>query len=121
MQRPDEGELGISRRTVGGVTVIAAVGAIDLRTAPSLRDAVTTTVDQVASGRYVLDLTNVTFLGSTGLAALLAAHSYVAERGDVLRIVVDANRPVIRPIEITGLDTALNLYHTVDEALRAQA
>jgi anti-sigma B factor antagonist len=117
VQRPSEGELGISRRTVGSATVIAATGDIDLRTAPSLRDAVTTTVDQVASGPYVLDLTNVTFLGSTGLTVLLAAHSYVADRGDVLRIVVDSNRPVIRPIEITDLDTTLNLYHTVDEAI----
>lgn len=31
---------------------------------------------------------------------------------------VDANRPVIRPIQVTGLDTELALYHTVDEALK---
>jgi anti-sigma B factor antagonist len=119
VQRRDEGELGISRRTVDQATVITAEGDIDLRTAPSLRDAVITTVDQIASGPYVLDLTNVTFLGSAGLTTLLAAHSHVTAQGDVLRIVVDANRPVIRPIELTGLDMTLNLYHTVDEALRA--
>lgn len=100
--------------------MITAEGDVDMRTAPTLQNAVTATVDQVAPGPYVLDLTNVTFLGSAGLTALVAVHRHVESRGDVLRIVVDANRPVIRPIELTGLDTALNLYHTVDEALRAK-
>ncbi|GAB3878041.1 STAS domain-containing protein [Kibdelosporangium lantanae] len=111
--------MGISRRTADGATVITAEGDVDMRTAPTLRDAVTATVDQVASGPYVLDLTQVSFLDSAGLTALVVVHGYVEDRGDVLRIVVDANRPVIRPIELTGLDTALNLYHTVDEAVRA--
>jgi anti-sigma B factor antagonist len=33
--------------------------------------------------------------------------------------VVDANCPVIRPIEVTGLDDVLRLYHSVDEAVKA--
>jgi anti-sigma B factor antagonist len=37
-----------------------------------------------------------------------------------LWIVVGANRPVIRPIQITGLDHVLALFHTVEEALTAK-
>jgi anti-sigma B factor antagonist len=33
-------------------------------------------------------------------------------------VVVDHSRPVIRPIEIVGLDNVLALYHEVEEALR---
>ena len=118
MRRRYEGELGISRRTSDGATIITAVGDIDLLSTPSLRDAIMTSVDQTESGPFVLDLTEVTFFGSAGLALLVAVHSHVTARGDELRIVVDANRSVIRPIEITGLDTTLNLFHTVAEALR---
>jgi anti-sigma B factor antagonist len=38
-----------------------------------------------------------------------------------LRIVVDSTRPVIRPIEIVGLDGVLALYHDVDAALHDAA
>ena len=36
-----------------------------------------------------------------------------------LRIVVDHTRPVIRPIQVTGLDDVLALFDTVEDALRA--
>jgi anti-sigma B factor antagonist len=35
--------------------------------------------------------------------------------------VVDHTRPVIRPIEITGLETALALFTSVDDALQAHS
>jgi anti-anti-sigma regulatory factor len=65
--------------------------------------------------RCILDLTAVTFLGSAGLTALVEATRHSAAP---LRIVVDSNRPVIRPIEVTGLDDVLRLYHSVDEAVK---
>jgi anti-sigma B factor antagonist len=36
-----------------------------------------------------------------------------------LRIVVDTSRPIIRPIQLAGLDEVLRLYRTVEEALAA--
>jgi anti-sigma B factor antagonist len=36
-----------------------------------------------------------------------------------LRVVVDPNRPVIRPIRTMGLDEVLSLFRTVDEAVAA--
>jgi anti-sigma B factor antagonist len=36
---------------------------------------------------------------------------------DSLRIVVDNTRPVIRPIQLTGLDQVLSLYYSVADAL----
>ncbi len=65
-------------------------------------------------------LTDVDFLNSAGLTALLDATWHADARPEPLRIVVDANRPVIRPIEVTGLDDVLALYHSVEEALNAR-
>ena len=66
----------------------------------------------------MLDLTAVTFLDCAGLTALLDATIHAEDQHRSLRIVVDSNRPVIRPIHLTGLDKTLALFLTVDEALR---
>jgi anti-sigma B factor antagonist len=107
-------------RVVDGTFVLAVIGEVDSDTAPALSAAVLDHVDQAAGGPCVLDLTGVTFLDSAGLTALLTATMHSEARQRALPIVVDANRPVIRPIEVTGLDDTLTLYHTVDEALNTR-
>lgn len=111
--------LRFDTREVDGAVVVAVTGEVDLDTAPRLREAVAVALDEAASGTCVLDLTDVTYLGSAGLTALVDATREAASRREPLRIVVDANRPVIRPIEITGLDQVLHLYHSVEEAMAA--
>jgi anti-sigma B factor antagonist len=118
--RPGREQL-MSLRTVerdGGV-VVEVDGEIDGLTAPRLRTAVFDAFDRVDGKPVVVDLTSVRFLGSAGLRALfdIAAES-VNQRGHTpLRVVVDHTRPVIRPIEIVGLDNVLALYESVSDAL----
>ncbi|WP_051766545.1 STAS domain-containing protein [Saccharothrix syringae] len=122
--RSDGGEpaaLRVDRRVVDGTTVVAIAGEIDLDGEPTVRTALTDAIDESTGDACVVDLVAVTFLGSAGLTALLQAARHAHERHRSLRIVVDANRPVIRPIEITGLDDVLRLYHSVDEALHSHA
>ena len=111
--------LAIAHRVVDGILVVVVSGEIDQDTAPTLRTAVIAAIDQTRGEPCVLDLTEVTFLSSAGLNALVEATARAEARREPLRIVVDATRPVIRPIQVTGLDGVLRLYHTVDEALGA--
>jgi anti-sigma B factor antagonist len=103
-----------------GTVLLVVEGAVDGLTAPRLRTALAAAFDRLAGRALVLDLSEVTFLGSPGLRVLFdcaveAAH----HRGhQPLRVVVDHARPVVRPIEIVGLDNVLALYHRVDEAMR---
>ncbi len=125
MSQPPEpghrpGLLDITRQLVEGVAVVVASGEVDLVTAPILREAVLTALDDDTGRPCILDLTAVTFLDSTGLTALVQATGHAQARREPLRIVVDSNRPVIRPIQLTGLDEALALYHSVTEALNAE-
>jgi anti-sigma B factor antagonist len=117
--KPAATRLEVVGRVEGGVLVLAVSGEVDLETAPTLRTAVRTAIDQTAGEPCIVDLTAVTFLDSTGLSALLDATQVSQARQEPLRIVVDTNRPVIRPIMITGLDEVLALYDTVKEALNA--
>jgi anti-sigma B factor antagonist len=112
-------ELDIVQHTVDGVLVIAVTGEIDMENAAALRQAVTAGIDRTRGEPCVLDLTSVAFLGSAGLTALVQATQHAEARREPLRIVVDSNRPVIRPIQVTGLDDVLSLYHSVDEAAQS--
>jgi anti-sigma B factor antagonist len=48
---------------------------------------------------------------------LVDATRTARRRSEPLHIVVDHTRPVIRPIELAGLDDVLALFHTVDQAV----
>jgi anti-sigma B factor antagonist len=99
--------------------IINAKGDIDALTSPRLMRAVADLFDRLGDRLLVLDLTSVRFLGSSGLRTLQnSAVKAVQHHGlRQLRVVVDQTRPVIRPIEIAGLDAFLALYHTVEDAL----
>lgn len=103
------------------VVVLTVDGDVDGLTAPRLATAIANAFRELAGRALVLDLTNVRFLGSVGLRTLRdTAREAGRHPGFVpLRVVVDQQRPVIRPIEISGLDQILALYHTVDDALAA--
>lgn len=101
--------------------VVTVDGAVDALTVPRLRDALHKAFARLDGRVLVVDLSAVTFFGSPGLRALSesATEAALHHRGlRPLRIVVDSSRPVIRPIEIVGLDGVLSLYHDVEAALR---
>jgi anti-sigma B factor antagonist len=112
--------LRVSVYETGSAAVVTVAGEVDLATAAQLESAASRGLAQAGERLCVVDLTSVSFLGSPGLSALVRAAKQAEKRPAPLRIVVDSNRPVIRPLEISGLDQVLSLYHTVEEALRPQ-
>ena len=99
--------------------VLRVDGEVDILTAPRLQVAINTAFERLTERVLVLDLTTVTFLGSPGLRTLLetAAEAATQPGYQTLRVVVDHNRPVIRSLEITGMDHVLALYHSLGDAL----
>ncbi|MEC3953665.1 STAS domain-containing protein [Nocardia sp. CDC153] len=112
-------ELRVRYRMIDDVAVVAVQGEVDTLTAPQLAAAVRSALDTTRSPYCILDLTEVWFLDGAGLQTLAEASKAAENRKQPLRIVVDANRPVIRPLEMSGLEAYLALYHTVEEALAA--
>jgi anti-sigma B factor antagonist len=66
----------------GARAVVRVTGEIDIATTPELDDA----VDALTTPAIVLDLTGVTFMGSSGLASLLRAAKRAAELGGSLEL-----------------------------------
>jgi anti-sigma B factor antagonist len=116
-QAPEQEQLlALTTRREGEATVVTATGEVDLVTAGRLQDATAAALAE-PTAVVVVDLTHVTFLGSSGLSALVAAARAAAARREPLRVVVDHTRPVVRPIEASGLDGLLSLYTDVEDAL----
>lgn len=99
----------------GGAAVVTAVGEVDVSTAPELRQRLR---EQPEDALVVVDLSDVTFLDSTGLGVLVAALKRIRESGagGELRLVV--NRPqVTKVLEVTGLSGVFSIFASLDEAL----
>lgn len=106
-----------SERTEGVVVVV--VGEVDISTVPRLRRAVHEAVERLGGRPLVVDLTGVEFLGSAGLHVLAetAAETGRGSASAPLRVAVQDGGPVMRPIELSGLDSILSLYPSVEDAL----
>lgn len=103
-------------RVVDPTTAVIEVGGeIHVSTAPELSHALNVAIDEGRT-RLVLDLGDVMFIDSTGLAVLLNA----LRRVDALALVC-TNPTVLRLFEITKLDSTFAIHDDVEHALLAVA
>ena len=112
----DLGDLTLQSVRVGSRTVVAAAGEIDLITAGAFEEAAVQALDGGALELWI-DLSDVTFIDSSGLHALLAVRTRVEAR-DRRFVVVCPIGPVRRALGIARLDEELELYTSRDEAHR---
>jgi len=103
-----------TQREPSGLTTVKVDGAVDMLTAPTLISVVDGELDRGCS-RLLVDLRPVSFLGSSGLTALIAMARRCADDHVQLRLVADGAQ-VMRPLEITGLASA---FTTVSDPLDA--
>lgn len=101
-----------------GVTVVTVVGDIDMSNVGTFRSTLVDTV--VDDGhRLVLDLTGVTFMDSTGIGALVAAHRRTRVLQGGLHLV--CSMTVTRLLGLTALDQVFHLHPDVPTAVTAAA
>jgi anti-sigma B factor antagonist len=99
--------------------ILTVAGEVDVSTEPGLRTAIHEALRALRGRPLVIDLTAVRYVDSHGLRAIADGALEASEQPGFrpLRIVVDHNRCVVRPIELTGLDRVLAVFDTVDNAL----
>jgi anti-sigma B factor antagonist len=113
--RSSEGAAVLVRTTESGTRSILVVeGEVDAHTAPQLKAAIATALDK-GSTEVIADLDQVTFMDSTGLGVLVGGLKRLREVGGELRIVC-SRRPILRILEITGLDKVIPLYSALAQA-----
>ncbi|ONI80498.1 hypothetical protein ALI22I_45180 [Saccharothrix sp. ALI-22-I] len=103
-----------ARDATVGVLVVDVSGEVDMATAPLVEEFVLRTLDD-AVRTLVVDLSGVTFLGSTGINLLISLRAACEEAGTALRLVANTNA-VLRPLEVTDLTSHFTIIAAVDEA-----
>jgi len=109
-------DLGLGEREQDGWNVLTVSGEIDIATAPSLRERLHSLL---ADGKHklVIDLDDVGFLDSTALGVLVGALKRARMENGEVRIACAQPR-VLKVFEITRLDSAFDLFDSVEEAVR---
>ncbi|HZG89135.1 MAG TPA: STAS domain-containing protein [Pseudonocardia sp.] len=100
------------------IAVLTVHGEVDTAEAAQLRRAGSALLGTTRT--VAVDLSGVTFFGSRGITALVELHHGATTSGTVLWIITGkANRAVLRPLALTGLDSVLRLAsapeHIADE------
>jgi anti-anti-sigma factor len=109
-------KLSVEQHDAGPVVRIA--GEIDLSNSDSLRSEIVETVPHEAHG-LVLDLTETTYLDSSGVRLLFDLAERLQARRQRLVLVVAEAALVRRVVVLTKLDDAVPLLPALDEALEA--
>ncbi|RDV43662.1 anti-anti-sigma factor [Leifsonia sp. ku-ls] len=99
-----------------GVAVLVPKGRINLVTATAVRREVQRVVDE-GNPRLALDLSQVEFIDSSGLGALVSGLKTARTSGGDLRL-VGATEQVAGVLRLTNLDRILRVYPGPDDAYR---
>ena len=98
-----ESSFSVSVESRGTVSGVAVSGELDLASSDAVQDALDEAVEQ-ASEILVVDLSETTFIDSTGLHAVIRCERRAAAAG--LSVVVIGACPQVRRVfELAGLDT----------------
>lgn len=97
-----------------GHVVVTVAGDVDLATAARFRDASLAAVG-IEPTTIVIDLSEVTFMDSTGLGVLVLLRRKARSRRSRLRLV--SSRATAAILKVSGLDQAFDVHPTLDAAV----
>jgi anti-anti-sigma factor len=100
---------------VDDAVVLSIVGEIDMATAPEVARAIDGGHEGIE--RVVVDLSEVTFLDSSALNALVHSQRSLAENDIGFRIVSPSDQAVRNVFDITHLTGPLSVVDSLDDAL----
>jgi len=96
-----EPEFSITTRNLPGIHIVALKGELDTATV----DGVAKTLIEIAGSTVVLDMSDLTFLDCSGIAAIVTARNRILKDGQGGLVVTRPSRIVHRALEIVGLSS----------------
>ncbi|MEW2291052.1 STAS domain-containing protein [Streptomyces sp. NPDC047841] len=108
------GQLSVVATATDGIRVLTLAGEIDHHTGDTLRQALDTS--PTPRPRVVVDMRQVTFMDSSGINILIAAHHALSEAGGWLRLAA-IGESVMRTISLVGVDAVIDCRETLRQAL----
>ena len=98
--------------------VIAPTGELDITASQELAPE----LDRLAAqdeGELLIDLSDVSFVDSTGLGAILLAHRRLSQQGRTMAVVAPQGSAAAVLLNLSGLGRRLPVYASRDAALTA--
>ncbi len=110
--------LDITGRDVDGVRVLSLKGRVVFGDeATALRDEVKSLIDS-GNKKVVLNMSNITFVDSAGLGALVSAHNVTRTNGGALRL-CHLGPKIMHMLEMTNMHTVFLVSASETDAIRA--
>jgi anti-sigma B factor antagonist len=103
-----------------GVSVIAISGKLTMGEGTiALRDKIEE-MAETGSDRILLNMAGVTYIDSSGIGELVAAHAHITSAGGEMKLLNVARR-VLDVLKITRLYTVFEVFEDEDSAIRSFA
>jgi anti-sigma B factor antagonist len=102
----------------GDVHVVCVAGAFDMHAAPMVKETFSAALSE-GKRRIVVDLCETTFIDSTAIGVLIGVMKKLRRSKRGALSVACTNLNVIATFEMAGLDGALPIRLTVDDAVAA--
>lgn len=109
--------VSITTRQSGAATIVDVTGEITLFNAPELRKVLMELLKVQKAPRVIVNLTNVAYIDSAGVACLVEALKVARELKQGLAL-FGLNRVAKEVFELTRLISVFEVYGTEEEALR---
>ena len=102
------------RADLPSASAVAIDGEVDVTAVPALERALEAAIETTAGG-FVVDLSGVEFMDSSGLLAMLNARALLAREGRALAVVCPAG-PVRHLLDVAGVSELLVVRDSREEA-----
>ncbi|UBU11277.1 STAS domain-containing protein [Nonomuraea gerenzanensis] len=109
--------MNLTCRHLPGATLIAVAGQVDTRNSAQLEEYIDQHRERLDE-HLIIDMRELSFLDSSGLAVLLAAAMLARAHGVGVHLAGLQSMPA-RLLEITGTERAVTVYDHVEQAIAA--
>jgi anti-sigma B factor antagonist len=103
---------------VDRTAVLTVRGDVDTLTAPKLTEKILDVAAEQPAA-LIVDLSVLDFLASAGITVLVAAHEFITEKVNARFAVVADGPATSRPLKLMSIDSVLDLYPELQDALDA--
>jgi len=99
-----------------GTCVVVFKGEVDLESSPAAREILLKCFEN--TGKVIVDLSEVTYIDSSGVASLVEALQAAKKNGSQFALAA-SSEPTRRVLELARLDKVFTMYDSVDEGVNA--
>jgi anti-sigma B factor antagonist len=112
-------DLQIETRATGTTQIIEVKGEVDLYTSPKMREQIFTIIKRHPPKSLIVNLANVTYVDSSGIATLVEGLQLANEYRTRLKL-VGLSRAILEVFQLVRLERVFEIYQTEEEALKSE-